>query len=120
MKTHKDLNVWRAGIDLARNVYDVTRTYPKEETFGLVSQMRRAAVSIPSNISEGAARQSDKEFVRFLYTALGSASELDTQIEISFAVGIGAKDQLHRLQESTNRVAKMVQGLIRAIKHKQP
>ena len=81
--------------------------------------MRRAAVFIPSNISEGAARRSDKEFTHFLYTALGSASELDTQIEISFAVGVGVKEQLQRLQEPTNRVAMMLQGLIRAVKHRQ-
>lgn len=79
MKSHKDLDVWRSAIQLAKSVYDVTRSYPKDEVFGLVVQMRRAAVSIASNIAEGAARQGDKEFVRFLYLALGSASELVMQ-----------------------------------------
>ncbi len=78
MKTHKDLEVWKQAIELSKQVYELTRTYPKEEMFGLVSQMRRAAVSIASNIAEGAARQCNKEFVQFLYIAVGSASELDT------------------------------------------
>jgi len=88
MKTHKDLDVWKQSIALSKDIYQPTKTYPKEEMFGLVSQMRRAAVSIPSNISEGAARRGKKEFVQFLYIALGSASELDAQIEISEITGL--------------------------------
>jgi four helix bundle protein len=116
MKTHKDLEVWQAAIDLAKEVYETTKVYPKEETFGLVSQMRRCAVSIPSNIAEGAARNGRKEFLQFLHIALGSLSELDTQIEISRATGIGEKSQLERLQETTTRVKMMTNGLIRSLK----
>ena len=119
MKSHKDLDVWKEAIELAKTVYLVTQDYPKEEMFGLVSQMRRAAVSIASNIAEGAARQGNKEFLQFLYIAIGSASELDTQIEISKTASMGDKEKLSEVQESVNRVARMIQGLIRSIKQKQ-
>ncbi|MGH9202564.1 MAG: four helix bundle protein, partial [Vicinamibacterales bacterium] len=76
MRSHKDLDAWRVAVDLAQQIYEVTRAFPKEEQFGLSAQMRRAAVSIPSNIAEGAARQGSKEFAQFLFFALGSASEL--------------------------------------------
>ncbi len=118
MKSHKDLDVWKEAIELAKTVYLVTQDYPKEEMFGLVSQMRRAGVSIASNIAEGAARQGNKEFLQFLYIAIGSASELDTQIEISKAASIGDNEKLSALQDSVNRVARMIQGLIRSIKQK--
>ncbi len=83
MKTHKDLEVWKEGVDLVVAIYKLTSYFPKEEQFGLTSQMRRAAVSVPSNIAEGAARQSKKEFIKYLYIALGSISELETQYLIS-------------------------------------
>ena len=116
MKTHKDLEVWRASIRLAKDIYELTKHYPKEELFGLVSQMRRAAVSVASNIAEGAARNGDKEFLQFLYIALGSASELDTQIEISRAIAVGDSEKLKGLQESTARIMMMLNGLIRSVK----
>ncbi len=118
MKTHKDLDLWQGAIDLAREVYETTRSYPEEEKFGLVSQMRRSAVSIPSNIAEGAARNSNKEFLQFLYIALGSISELDTQIEISKAVEMADVEELQELQECVVRVGKLTSGLIRSQKHK--
>ena len=116
--THRDLKVWRSAIELASNVYDATRTFPREEGFGLVAQMRRAAVSVASNIAEGAARHGPKEFIRFLYVALGSASELDTQIEISLATGMGHKAKLEAVQEETGHVARMLLGLIRSLQAK--
>ena len=72
MKTHKDLDVWKLSIDFVTDIYKVTSSFPKEDQFGLTNQIRRAAVSVPSNIAEGAARNSDKEFLRFLYISLGS------------------------------------------------
>ena len=81
--THKDLDVWKLGIELVQEVYEVTKVFPKEEMYGLTSQIRRAAVSIPSNIAEGYARESIKELIRFLYISLGSLSELETQLIIS-------------------------------------
>ena len=118
MSTHKDLDVWRDGVTLAKAVYLATESFPKEEMYGLVSQMRRSAVSIPSNIAEGAARQGDKEFIQFLYMALGSASELDTQLEISKSIGIGDLNGLAALQDSVARVSKMLQGLIKTVKQR--
>ena len=119
MKTHRDLDVWRAAIELAGDVYELTKGYPKDEIFGLVSQMRRCVVSIASNIAEGAARNGNREFLQFLYIALGSVSELDTQIEISRAVGITAGPALDKLQQDTTRVKMMLNGLIRSLKTRE-
>ncbi len=119
MKDHKDLDAWKRAIALARNVYEVTAEFPSGEAFGLVAQMRRSAVSVASNTAEGAARQGDKEFIRFLHMALGSASELDTQTEISLAVGIGNRDSLKELQDSTYRVSRLINGLIRFLRNRQ-
>ena len=83
MLTHKDLDIWKLGVDLVGEIYRVTRQFPYEEIYGLTVQMRRSAVSIPSNISEGAARSSKKEFIQFLYISLGSLAELETQILIA-------------------------------------
>lgn len=83
MKTHKDLDIWKFGIKLVKEVYLLTETFPLSEKFGLSSQMQRCAVSIPSNIAEGAARQSKKEYIHFLYISLGSLSELETQLIIT-------------------------------------
>ena len=83
MKSHNDLKVYQETMDLGVETYKITNSFPSIEKYGLTSQMRRAAVSIPSNISEGAARESKKEFKRFLYISLGSATELETQIDIS-------------------------------------
>jgi four helix bundle protein len=81
-KSHKKLNVWLEAIELVKCVYEITASLPSEEKFGLVSQMRRAAVSIPSNIAEGASRQGSKDSIKFFVIARSSLSELDTQIEI--------------------------------------
>ena len=83
MGTHEKLDVWKLSIDFVTRIYKITQSFPSEEKFGLTNQMRRAAVSIPSNIAEGAAKQSDKENIRFLYISLGSISELETQLIIS-------------------------------------
>jgi len=83
IKTHKDLDVWKVSLLLVKDVYTITKEFPVDERFNLISQVRRAAVSVMSNIAEGAARQSKKEFIRFLYISLGSLSELETQLIIS-------------------------------------
>ena len=117
MKSHKDLDVWKDGIEWVKVVYLATKGYPKEEMYGLASQMRRAAVSVVSNIAEGAARQGNKEFVQFLYIALGSTSELDTQLEVSRQIEYGNWETLLQLQQDVGRIAKMLQGLIRVVKN---
>jgi len=118
MKTHKDLEVWKSSIVLAGDIYRTTEKYPKSETFGIVSQMRRAAVSIGANIAEGAARQSRKEFMCFLSISQGSASELDTLIEISKEVDITNIMNLEKLQEDSSKISKMLSGLLRNLKQK--
>ncbi|MBC7099278.1 four helix bundle protein [Candidatus Bipolaricaulota bacterium] len=113
LRTHKDLDVWKESMHLAREVYRVTKAFPKEELYGLVSQLRRAAVSVPSNIAEGAARASAKEFAQFLYTASGSLSELETQLILAKELGWVTEEEIFRLVE---RVRMMIFGLIRQVK----
>jgi len=116
MKTHKDLKVWKDSITLAKDIYELTATYPVHERFGISQQMRRAAVSIASNISEGAARQGEKEYIRFLYIAAGSTSELYTQLEISKLIGFGNEEARLRVTNKTVNVARMLRALIRSMK----
>ena len=116
MKSHKDLDVWRLAVDLAQNLYEVSKAFPKEEQFGLTSQLRRSAVSVAANIAEGAARSGDKEFTQFLHIALGSTSELETQIEIAKRVGLLSEDVHARLDKLIARIAQMLRGLIRSVK----
>jgi len=103
MINHKDLDIWRLGIELVEEVYKITVDFPKEEIYGLTNPMRRASVSIPSNISEGAARSSKKEFIKFLYVALGSLAELETQVIISEKLGYFKGHQLMDLIEKQRR-----------------
>ena len=90
---HKDLDVWKKGMELVERVYSMSRAFPDSERFGLTSQIRRAAVSIPSNIAEGAARKSDKELLQFLSIAIGSLAELETQYLIAIRLGFLEKDK---------------------------
>ena len=120
MMNHKDLTVWKEAVELAVACYKVTEGFPRPEQYGLASQMRRAAISIASNIAEGAARTSSKEFIQFLYISLGSASELDTQIEIARKIGLGNIAEIETLQLRLNGISRMLQGLIRSVKTKVP
>lgn len=94
MRTHKDLEIWQKGIELVEKIYKLTSSFPKEEIYGIISQMRRAAISYPSNIAEGAARFSRKEFIQFMYIALGTLSELETQVIISLRLGYYSDENL--------------------------
>ena len=87
VRTHKDLEIWKMGIELVEKIYKGTSDFLREEIYGITSQMQRAAVSIPSNIAEGAARNSGKEFIQFSYISLGSLSELETQVIIANKIG---------------------------------
>ena len=118
MDSHKDLEVWKMAIKLTRDVYLITQDYPKTEIYGISSQMRRASVSIGANIAEGAARQSTKDFIRFLYIAQGSASELDTLVEISYLTNLCEKSILNKLQKDIVTTLKMLRGLIQKLKLK--
>ena len=116
MKTHKDLNVYNLAITLVIELYNMTKNFPKEELFGITSQIRRAAVSIPTNIAEGSARNHSKEFKQFLYIALGSASELDTLILIVYELGYITQDRYNFIILKLASISKMLQGLIKSIK----
>ncbi|MFV0151826.1 four helix bundle protein [Empedobacter falsenii] len=118
MKTHKDLEVWQKAIAFVTDVYNQTGNFPKEEIYGLVSQLRRSAVSVPSNIAEGAARQSNKEYIQFLYVALGSLMELDTQLSIAKNLNFLSDESLNDLQSKTDEIGKMLNGLIKYGKSK--
>ena len=114
---HKSLDVWKRSISLVKKVYELTSSFPKEEMFGLTSQIRRAAVSVPSNIAEGCARNSDKELIQFLYISLGSLSELETQFIIANELGYIAKNNY--LFNDINKIKKMVLGLIKYLRSKK-
>ena len=114
MTTHKDLDVWKKSMNLVVLTYKVTTQFPKEELFGLSSQMRRAAVSIPSNIAEGHGRNSEKELIRFLYISLGSASELETQLLLSHQLGFMNEESFIKLNDMNIQVVKMLVSLIRS------
>ena len=114
-KPHKKLNVWQGAMKVAQMVYKLTNAFPADERFGLVSQMRRAAISIPSNIAEGAARQGKKEFKNFLSMAQGSLSELDTQLELSVLLSYLNQENLKEITEELLKVDKMLTGLIRSL-----
>ncbi len=114
IRNHKDLEVWKKSMDLVSNIYKITESFPNKELYGLTNQIRRAAVSIPSNIAEGAARNSKKEFIQFLYIALGSLSELETQIII--ANRLKYLNNLDTLLEDLKFSQKLINGLIYYLK----
>jgi len=107
MHNLKELKIWHKAIDLTVEVYKATASFPSEEKFGLISQSRRSAVSIPSNIAEGAGRNSNKEFVNFLGIANGSSYELQTQLVISNKLGLLNNDLLDNLLKQIDEVQKM-------------
>lgn len=111
-KPHKRLIVWNKATDFIETLYRLTEAFPKEEQFGLVTQLRRAAVSVASNIAEGAARQTLKEQVQFLYVARGSISELDTQLEIARRLRFIDMDQWEKLMTDLDEVGRLLHGLI--------
>ncbi len=111
-KTHKDLVVWQKAMDFVEEVYKLTEGMPSSELYGLTSQIRRAAVSVPSNIAEGAARNHDKEFLQFLYVALGSVAEVETQLLLAERLKFVPEAPIDNLSE----VKKLLLGLIRAKK----
>ena len=116
IKSHKELKVYIHSIDFVLSIYDLTKRFPSDEKFGLISQMRRAAVSIPSNISEGAARKNTKEFIQFLYISLGSAAEIETQIDI--AKKLNYYDDEKELEDELHHIINMLIKLIRSLKAK--
>jgi len=116
MGNYKDLKVWKNGIDFVEEIYKITAKFPEEEKFGLVSQMRRAAVSIPSNIAEGANYRSRKEFRKFIRIAKGSLSELETQLIISSKLGFILNESYNKIIEQSDQISRMLAGLMNSLK----
>ena len=122
MKTNKsfrNLDVWQEAMTLVEEVYAVSRSFPADERFGLTSQLRRAAVSIPSNIGEGGRRKRRKAFLHHLDIALGSQGEVDVQLELGLRLRFCTKADHERLSERTDRIGRMLNGLIASLKPKE-
>lgn len=111
-KPHKRLDVWQRSMDLISDVYNITRSFPVEERFGLISQMRRASVSVASNIAEGAARGGQKELKYYAIIARGSLSELDTQTDIALMLGMISQEMRDQLDTLMLRIDRMLNRLI--------
>ena len=118
IKTYRDLIIWQKYLALVTEIYKITKIFPKDETYGLTAQMRRCAVSIPSNIAEGYGRNSSSDYVRFLRIAMGSLYELQTQLEISLNLKYLKADDFKKFYESSREVERMLSSLIRKMNTK--
>jgi four helix bundle protein len=119
LNRYKELKVWQKGIELASFVYEITESYPSKEVYGLSSQSRRCAVSIPSNIAEGAGRNSNREFLHFLSISVGSIFELETQLIISQRLNYISVEKLEILTEHIEEIKNMLFGLQKSIEIKE-
>ena len=117
--TLNNLEVWRQSVELAKKIYIVTKDFPQSEIYGLTSQMRRAAISIPSNIAEGKGRSTAKDFVHFLHLAQGSLYEISTQVVIAHEIGFLSKDIHDDLCEQIRSIETMIRGLIFSIRNEK-
>ncbi len=120
MKSHKDLNAWKESMKLAKEAYRITNGFPKFELYGLTSQIRRAAVSVPSNISEGAARNQKRDFIRFLQISLGSLAELETQCILAHELDYIDSTNLNLILNKSNLIRAQLTGLIKSLKGSLP
>lgn len=111
MRPHEKLDVWCKAVDFVVTVYKATESFPKDEKFGLTSQVRRAAVSVPANIAEGAGRNSPREFVHFLSNAQGSASELETELLIALRLGYLQEGVYQEMRATLDSIGRMIIGL---------
>ena len=116
MSSHKELKVYQQAMNLVTEIYQLTKSFPVEEKYGLTSQIRRAAISIPSNIAEGAARKNTKEYIQFLYHSLGSAAEIETQLDLSKRLGF--IDNIETINNNNSEIIYMLTGLIKSLKRK--
>jgi four helix bundle protein len=122
LKSYKDLKVWQRSYQLCLEIYKITKGFPDEEKYGLTSQLRRAAVSVPSNISEGYGRKTTPEYIQFLYIAYGSTCEIETQILLSGDLNYISTGKLEMLIEGIKEVERMLKALIKSLekKHSTP
>lgn len=116
IKSYRDLIVWQKSMQLVTDVYRLTRDLPKEEQYGLLSQIRRSAVSIPSNIAEGYGRKSTSDYIRFLQISRGSLYELQTQIEICLNLDFLSRQDFDDIYEKSSEIERMLNGLIKKVK----
>lgn len=119
MRPHEKLDVWRKSIDFVVDIYKATDTFPRDERFGLTSQLRRAAISIPANIAEGAARRSEKEFAHFLSNSQGSTREVETKLLIALRLGYLSEDVYGSLRSPLDDIGRMITGPSRHVRMDQ-
>ena len=115
LQSFRDLQIWQKSMELTVDVYRMTKNFPHEEIFGLTSQLRRCAISIPSNIAEGQGRSSEREFLHFLSIARGSNCELQTQLEISRRLGLADTQLLNNAESLSHEIGKMIYSFMRAL-----
>jgi len=118
MDSYLELKVWEQGMELAVQCYETTKAFPRDEMFGMTSQIRRCATSVPANIAEGWGRQSTGDYIRFLRIAQGSLKELETHLLLSNRVGLLAAQALNELEQRTTDIGKMLAALIRSLQNK--
>ena len=118
LKNYRDLKVWQKSYQLCLDIYKMTKRFPKEEKYGLTSQIRRAALSVPSNIAEGYGRKTTPDYIRSLYIAYGSNCELETQVLLSGDLGYMKAEEFNKLQASIGEVERMLKALIESLKEK--
>jgi len=115
IQTYRDLEIWKTGIDVVRDIYLLTEKFPKHEIYGIVSQMRRSAISIPSNVAEGFKRYHNKEYKQFLYVTLGSCAELETQITIAKELRYITSDSETMLLDKLDHIGRMISNLLKKL-----
>ena len=115
MHNYKNLKIWQKGLDLAEDIYKQTKSFPDDEKYGLTSQLRRASVSVASNIAEGSSRKSKKEFYHFLSIALGSTYEVGTQIELCSRIQLLEKETIEKLFSLLDEIEKMIIGYMKTL-----
>jgi four helix bundle protein len=115
IRTYRDLDIWKIGIELVKDIYKSTEQFPRQETYGLVSQMRRSGVSIPSNVAEGFRRYHNKEYKQFLYVSLGSCAELETQVTIAKELKYIQEDKEAELLERLDHICRMISNLLKKL-----
>ncbi len=118
INSFRDLKVWQLGMEIVEHVYHLTKTFPKGELYGLTSQLRRAAISVPANIAEGHARAFTKEYQRHLSIAVGSLAEVETYLELCIRLEYGTRDAIAKLQSLTDEERRMLRGLQRSLRAK--
>jgi len=118
VESYRDLRVWQMGLQLAKDCYIFTRTFPREELFGLTSQIRRAGASIPANIAEGNGRENTRDYIRFLRIAQGSLKELETHLILSLEIGITRNEDISRFLVTTADLGKMIRSMIRSLERR--